>query len=352
MSASVIYIDPTIKLSYSSFYIQGFYEVFGFRNVRFSAEHFLGLDRRRDAWSYDAYMPIVLESDGKRYKIIIDFGDDIPIRENAYNWCDIYAKINYFPEKTGEFDKVVPIPPGFGIRIWNWKQILINCILNLFQLKFKPQISLFHYFRDYLSQLKMMRLERFDDQAVEEQRGDYVFFVSSLWPHQNCLEGTNLLRKSFMDSCRKAGADFEGGFLLLEESHPQKEEFAEFVFKKRYPLSIFVEKTKKSALVFNTPAVHNCHGWKLGQYLAMGKAIISTPLQNRLPQELRHGEDIHIVSGPEELRKAVHLLLIDQEYRKSLEKGARNYFDQNASPVSVIESIISKLPIEISNGEN
>lgn len=352
MNDSMIYIDPSSKLSYSSFYIQGFYEVFGYRNVRFCTEYFLELDRGGDAWSYDAYMPVVLESAGKCYKIIIDFGDDIPIRENAYNWCDIYAKINYYPEKTGMFEKVISIPPGFGVRIWNWKQILVHGIFNLLQLRLKPQISLLNYCHDYLSQFRMMRVECFEEQSGEKRGDDYVFFVSSLWPHQNCLEGTNLLRKSFMESCKKAGADFEGGFLLLDERHPQKEDFAEFVFKKRYPFSIFVKKTKKSALVFNTPAVHNCHGWKLGQYLAMGKALISTPLQNHLPMELRHGKEVHFVSDAEELRKAVHLLLTDQAYRNTLEKGARNYFDQNASPLSVIERIMLKLRIEISNEEN
>ena len=343
MKSLKVCIDPSANIPYSSFYIKGLYEVLGKSNVKFASEYFLDLDHRKEEWSFDSYMALVFFHDQKMWNVIIDFGDDVPIRQNAYEWCDLYAKINYCPEKTGEFKKVVSIPPGFGIRIWKPVEIIRNCIVNLIQLRFRPHTSIRNHFRFYLSQLKALPLEKFVQKDGAKERPNSIFFVSSLWPHQNCLEGTNLLRKSFMESCRKAGADFEGGFLLLEESHPQKEKFAEFVFKKRYPLSIFVEKTKKSALVFNTPAVHNCHGWKLGQYLAMGKAIISTPFQNALPEDLVHGKNIHFVHDASEMDAAVSQLLKDENYRKKLEEGARAYSLKYVSPSAVISRIARKL---------
>jgi glycosyltransferase involved in cell wall biosynthesis len=93
-------------------------------------------------------------------------------------------------------------------------------------------------------------------------------------------------------------------------------------------------------MVFNTPSVHNCHGWKLGEYLAMGKAIISTPISNELPEELKHGENIHIIQTTRELENAVSLLLTDKDYREKLSRGASTYYSKYASPELIIQNLI------------
>jgi glycosyltransferase involved in cell wall biosynthesis len=78
----------------------------------------------------------------------------------------------------------------------------------------------------------------------------------------------------------------------------------------------------------------------LGEYLAMGKAIVSTPISNQLPEELVHGKNIHIVSNMDDLKNALELLLEDDNYRRKLEDGARAYFLKNVNPVRVIENIM------------
>lgn len=112
------------------------------------------------------------------------------------------------------------------------------------------------------------------------------------------------------------------------------------IFSKRYTIKSYIKKTKLSEIVFNTPAVLNCHGWKLGEYLAMNKAIISTPLLNELPENLVHGENIHIISNVKELEFAINLLLKDKDYRKLLEAGAKKYYLKYVSPQSVIKNIL------------
>jgi glycosyltransferase involved in cell wall biosynthesis len=82
----------------------------------------------------------------------------------------------------------------------------------------------------------------------------------------------------------------------------------------------------------------DCHGWKLGEYLALGKAIISTPISNDLPLSLVHGENIHIVENNfEEIRKAIILIIKDDEYRHKLEKGAHLYWEKYGTPSKSLE---------------
>ena len=341
-----IYIEPTSNIIYSSYYIKGLYEVFGKKNVRFSSRYFEGLDKRSEEYSYDAYMAFVLLNQGKIHKVIIDFGDDSPIRNNAYQWCDVYAKININPAVLGDRDttKLLSIPPGFGIKIWTVFEALCHCFANLVKLKFSPQIFLGNHFRSYLSQIKQLEMEEFSDGKGSTAEGkNKVFFVSSLWPHPNCITGTNVYRKMFIESCLKNKVNFEGGFWVTDSNHPQFSAFKHLTFNGRYPLREYVQKTKESLFVFNTPAVHNCHGWKLGQFLAMNKAIISTPFQNSLPEDLVHGENIHFVHNEHEMDAAVEKVLHDENYRKKLEEGARNYYLEYVSPVSVITRIVRHL---------
>lgn len=94
-------------------------------------------------------------------------------------------------------------------------------------------------------------------------------------------------------------------------------------------MKAWMEKTKQSILVFNTPAFWNCHGWKLGEYLALGKAIISVPLFNDMPAPLIHGENIHFVENDEnKIKEAIELIINNNEYRLKLEKGALAYWEK------------------------
>ena len=98
----------------------------------------------------------------------------------------------------------------------------------------------------------------------------------------------------------------------------------------------YLSKAQFSVFAFNTPAVWNCHGWKLGEFLCMGKAIISTPLSNDLPASLIHAESIHVVENQQELIEAIELINKDDKYRRNLENNARNYYQKYVSPEASI----------------
>ncbi|MSO78702.1 MAG: glycosyltransferase family 1 protein [Acidimicrobiia bacterium] len=112
----------------------------------------------------------------------------------------------------------------------------------------------------------------------------------------------------------------------------------------RIDLATYLERTRRSAVVFNAPAVHQCLGWKLGEFLALGKAIISVPLNRELPEPLVHGEHIHFIDDKvDAMRHAVELLTSDDAYRRRLEVGARRWFDDVISPARVGQRLLSEV---------
>lgn len=340
MGKTKVFIDPSIRIKYSSFYIKGLYDAFGKENVDFSRKYFKKLNRKLESHSYDHYMAFVVINKGKLKKYIIDFRDKRTITEQAYDWCDKYAKINFSESLTDEcfHEKMISIPPGFGIKIWGKYEMLFNCISNFLKCKFSPLVPLKNHILDYYLQYRRSPIEKYTADVTDNENETYVFMIATLWPHQNCMEGTNLLRKKFVETCKSMNLNFEGGFFSSFD-HPQYEDFKNLIFTERYPTYKYVEKTKRSSFVFNTPSVHECHGWKLGEYLAMGKAIISSPLSNNLPEGMVHGENIHYFSNLNELKDGISLLISDKAYRKKLESGAKNYYSKYGSPEAVIRNL-------------
>lgn len=77
----------------------------------------------------------------------------------------------------------------------------------------------------------------------------------------------------------------------------------------------------------------------------MGKAIISTTLSNDLPAPLEHGINIHYVPNDiDAMQEAVQYILDHPSYRKTLEHGAREYWNKYGAP----EAVVKLLNISIS----
>ncbi|MBC8753999.1 hypothetical protein H2O64_04910 [Kordia sp. YSTF-M3] len=339
-----IVIDASSRIYYASYYIQGLCEVFGKRNVTFSNAYFSDLKRKEIEFSFEHYFAfVVIQPDKSLKKIVIDFCDPPDINETAHKWCDIYAKINFNHNETAKefLEKIISIPPSFSIKIWNKRETFYHCFNNLIKCKFSPIIGFKRFFQDYYVQNKRPQLHDYtNSDTLEASPKPYIFMIATLWGANG--KKTNQQRKTFIELVKAKQCNFEGGF-LTKEITAEMEGFKDFIFTEAYSSKAYIEKTKRSDFVFNTPAVHKCHGWKLAEYLAMGKTIISTPPYNEMPENLKHSENIHIASDHEELAAAIHLMLNNAEYKNTLGKNAQAYFETFVSPKPVINRILEKV---------
>jgi len=139
----------------------------------------------------------------------------------------------------------------------------------------------------------------------------------------------------------RKGLEFEGGFAPRGPGVMGDLELLSTA--RRYPLNEYVWKLQRSAVAFNTPAVDGCLGWELAEYLALGKAIISTPLGRRMSAPLEHGRHAHFVDGsPGSIAEALGLILESRDYRERLERNARDYFLEHFSPERCIGRIFAR----------
>jgi hypothetical protein len=173
------------------------------------------------------------------------------------------------------------------------------------------------------------------------RKRNYAFFVASLWNYTECIEFTNRLRYGFANMLSlDPDVDFEGGFVINSLSAKIPQGWEHLCSNKRVSATEYIQKTQESFVVFNTPAVRECHGWKLPEFLSMGKAILSTPILNDLPSPLIDGIHFCEVHNEHEMRCKLNELKNDVKFRTSLQNSARQYWDEVACPEIVVKSIL------------
>ena len=116
---------------------------------------------------------------------------------------------------------------------------------------------------------------------------------------------------------------------------------------KRISMRQYDKCNRKSWFVFNTPSVGGCHGWKLAEFLACGKAIISSRLLNLMPEGFENGVHYLEANTKEEMADAIVRLRDDKELVQSLKQNAYNFFTENLTPEVVMKKIFSKANLTI-----
>ena len=279
---TTIKINPFNNIQYVSFYVKGFESLFGKGTVQFDATSFIGLSKSA---LQTIGVLFILHNGDKRIKGFISTGDKYTINDEIYEWCDVYASVNANFQKTPNREKLISLAPSFAIRCWSPVHTIIHAVSAGFKyLKCNANLK---SSKTFIGNYKRMLNRPYYWQMSPSQSYEkYVFFCSTLWYSDEWNkndEGLNRRRALFIRTCKNIeNLHFEGG-LVSQPGRSSDDLFADCLLKNPYSYNEWLDKTKRSSVVFNTPAFWDCHGWKLGEYLALGKAIISTPLSNDLP---------------------------------------------------------------------
>jgi hypothetical protein len=249
-------------------------------------------------------------------------------------WCDIFGKVNL--PIGSVVPKVVPIGPTFPFRASSHTRAFLRGLRTYWLGRGHT-----HPFRRHLNNHRGQAVTRFDehDYRPAECRPNYVFFNASVWEGED--EG-NAARARFVEACRTTpGVEFEGGLFPRDARGPGQEPWAAAEWGQylgpRYSAAENLRRSRESVLTMNNPSSMNCHSWRFAEQLALGKAIVSTPLRREVPVPLVHGKHLHFVDGStESFRAAIALIAGDDEYRRLLERNARAYYDAYLAPKSAL----------------
>jgi glycosyltransferase involved in cell wall biosynthesis len=283
---------------------------------------------------FDHHLALIVHAD-RDYNVFVCHSDYAHCHERGLEWCDLYAKVNVdlAAVPDGYRERILPLGPSFGMQIYRPLHAFYRALRSFRPGDANPR----EHFANYYRQFRYCVPEETYEPC--ESATDYVFFAGSLWIEE---PDTNLARMLFIKACRRVDrVQFEGGFIPRRNHVGDPVGFETLTVERPYPITDYIARIKRSAVVFNTPAVGRCHGWKLGEFLALGKAIVSTPLTRMLPAPLVHGQHVHYVEPAEDaMKEAVERIVQDTGYRASLERSARAYYEEYLRPAAVVSRIV------------
>lgn len=343
-----IIIDPRIKYNYATFYLLGLQRLFGNRAIQWDIKPFLHFDYSTKL-QYNRGMPIIICGGGD-LKIFIDYFDDATFENDRYEWCDVYAKVNPRESDLIKYKKMMAIGPSFGIRV---SPLLVTLFLGVSNFcksrgytsrNFKQMIL--DYLYPYVRRLNIANYET--DHVITEE--NYTFHLATLWNGENEKQNINDVRKAYLVACKKCGINLEGGFFYIGDKtdfyQQYLSEYRDYLYYQRLSLKEYINKIRRSFVVFNCPAVAGCIGWKLAEYLMLGKAIITMPINHPLPGGgLKHGVHAHFVNSTEDIPEAILEIKNNKKYRTNLQHNARLYYEEFLAPDKVVNRIVNQCRI-------
>jgi hypothetical protein len=340
-------IHPGADPAYASLVLEGLAAALGERALRFGTEGF-----PRSVRSGRVFACYVTESPERR--AFLGFHDRADLDAAGLEWATVYGAVNVRPEdapgrvesgrvESGrvESGRVDPLGPLFGIRLRSQRLMLRHHAARLRHAT-RPRTPAAILGRGKAFVEHERRRTTIDRYRPVTSDPDYIFYIA--WPWAKHPE-VNPPRVVFIEACRDApGLAFEGGF--APRRRDDVAEVLPFSAKRRYPIGAYLARVGRSAVAFNNPAVHGCLGWKLGEFLALGKAIVSLPLDRALPAPLEHGEHLHLVDGSRAaIDDALDRLRRDHPYRQRLERNARAWYERHLAPDRLALDLLDGLGI-------
>lgn len=321
--AATILISPDSSPQYYSYYLDGLTAAVPGARVRYSVTETPRLTSPRDG------LAVVLPS-GRRLFIAAD--DHPTVNLAALSWCDVFGQVNLDPAQRNQpnGNKLMALGPSFGTR----QSSSVRAIARVLGASANGGRS----FAGPLPRARAIAKHQRDRLPLGAYRpqpssDDTLFFLASFWHQHPQANETRLDLWSALQNRR--GLILEGGFVHAASSIAPRLRASE-----TYDLTRYIQRTQNSVVALNTPAVHDCLGWKLGEFFALGKAIVSLPLTREMPGGLVSGEQILVVETAEEVADAVCRLAGNRDLRHQLERNARQYFDTWLSPTSIAHRLI------------
>jgi hypothetical protein len=157
----------------------------------------------------------------------------------------------------------------------------------------------------------------------------------------------NKTRTECIQACKKEYGDLFTGGLFMEEY--AKKNYASLAMPGSFTnKSSYLQSVKDHTICIATTGLSNSIGWKLGEYVAASKVIVSEPLNFVLPGNFEQGKNFFEFENSEQLLKQINFLLTNPEVIVETMRNNYYYYNNFVKP----EKLILNTLITIHNHNN
>lgn len=307
------------------------------------------------------FLAMLVERPGIKVKCIFDLQDSPVIGlPSALSWCDIYFKRSLELETfsgLSECQKKKLHPFGFNYQVVSSSKAYF---FQRFFLEFisRPYNPFVEKNRFHLSNWK----EYFE--AVWNPDVSPLLTPQTLSPSQVKLSNTILFQCRLWDPAHMAernrddaekinnqrielirrlktefGSNFVGG--LQHNNFTQRVAPDLLIDSKQMAKRLlYIDLVKKAKIVNSSPGLLGSNGWKLGEYIALGKCIVSEPISTYVPGVFK--EDIHYASysDVETCLEKVYRLFHTNKEAENLMSNVEDYYYNYLAPHILMQNHI------------
>jgi hypothetical protein len=289
---------------------------------------------------------------GKHCKIVYDMYDrsDLFVMDSL-DLCDKYFKRSYHPPDLRQLSpklraKVIPFglihpcgTPESTLRLvgsllpsWTLKMLRspVETLRKLRTASFKP----------FLTNPQVSAFEQSPDCPVDRS----VHFESRVWEQRHLgpdseeevnqprVQLSRLLKKEF-------GASFHGGIVHTNyaRQYCPGELSRDTKVRRRY-----VARSKRMMIGVYTRGLHHSIAFKLAEYLASSKCIVSQPLRNQLPTPLLAGRNYLEFSTPQQCVERCIQILNDDDLAHQMRRDNWDYYQREVRPDSHLANCLER----------
>ena len=154
-------------------------------------------------------------------------------------------------------------------------------------------------------------------------------------------EQINHMRIKCLDTCKKEFKDrFTGGLWLDSFSDAHYKPYT--LPLQQTSKSAFLQQVKSHSICIATTGLFKSIGWKMGEYVAASRAIVSEKLQFEVPGDFKEGQNYFEFSTKEELVQKVHQLLSHRDLMQQMMKNNYDYYNNYLKPdILVLNTLLT-----------
>ena len=280
---------------------------------------------------------------------------------DGFNWINasINNNLEYFKEKTKadfyfkrsfseELFKYAPsncevFPLGFNYYM-STKDSFINknynsSLKSIIKQKIKQRLDINGFLKSDPSFLTSASFENLPIKNTDNK----ILFLTRIWDpwetgqnyNKELREKISEERIGYIDLCKKEfGKRFTGGLIQTEYSEKIAKNYLinqDITGKENY-----LKLVKEHNICVATTGLHNSVGWKMGEYIAASRAIVSEPLYYQSPGNFTEDNNYLEFNNKERLLEKIEYLLTNPNKIQNLMDANYSYYNDNLEPASLI----------------
>lgn len=290
--------------------------------------------------------------------IIFDTEDGYLQKPKKFCYNDFLSKVDYYFKRSfsSEINKKIfseqnikkIYPLGFGYNVLY--PVATSAKKNKFKLFIKKLLNrrLVYFF--YPSAFMT------NNHLIKKNNIKIIFFTR-LWNYKN-KEGINNGDKYFIDKINKTRIEI---IRSLKKEYPESFkggiETSDLAIKLCPDLIVdesvsnrraYIKLMKKSDICIGTIGLHNSIGWKTGEYIAAGKAIVNEKFFYEVPGDFKEGINYLPFSDVNECLHAVRRLYDNHQLISKMKKANRLYYKNYLSPDKLIKNALDIVDKDLS----